>query len=69
MKNILLGVNFFKKWHDKSDNDGFSKLNIEFKVDDIVKYNLEFIFDEEFYTFESVKENVLSQLEEFSNYK
>lgn len=59
----------FKKWYDKSNKEGFSKLNIEFKVDEIESYNLEFIFNEAFYTFESVKENVLSQLEEFSNYK
>ena len=59
----------FKKWYDKSNCEGFSKLNIEFEVDEIIRYNLEFIFNLEFYSFEIVKEEVLLQLEDFSSYK
>ena len=59
----------FDNWYNKSNSEKFSKLNIEFKIESELNYNLEFIFKSEFYIFEEVKNNVLLQLEEFSNYK
>ena len=59
----------FKKWYDKSNDNSFSKLNIEFKIDEEISYHLEFIFNTDFYSFETVKEKALTQLQEFSNSK
>lgn len=59
----------FKKWYDKSNDNSFSKLNIEFKIDEEISYHLEFIFNTDFYSIETVKEKALTQLQEFSNSK
>ncbi len=59
----------FDNWYNKSNNDEFSKLNIEFKIESEVNYNLEFIFKSEYYILEDLERNILLQLEEFSNYK
>ena len=59
----------FKKWYDKLNDNSFSKLNIEFKIDEEISYHLEFIFNTDFYSFETVKEKALTQLQEFSNSK
>lgn len=59
----------FKKWYDKSNDNSFSKLNIEFEIDEEISYHLEFIFNTDFYSIETVKEKALTQLQEFSNSK
>ena len=59
----------FDKWYNKSENINFSKLNIEFKIERELNYNLEFIFKSEYYDFEITKETIIMQLQEFSNYK
>lgn len=60
----------FDNWYNKSINEDFSKLDINYKIpNEKINYKLEFIFKSEFYTIEEVGKNTIAQLEEFSNFK
>lgn len=60
----------FDNWYNKSINEGFSKLDINYEIpNETIKYKLEFIFKSEFYDLNEVGEKTNLQLEEFSSYK
>jgi len=60
----------FDNWYNKSINEGFSKLDINYEIpNETIKYKLEFIFKSEFYDIDEVGENTIVQLEAFSSYK
>lgn len=60
----------FDKWYNKSVENEFSKLSIIYEIPNETKhYNLEFIFKTAFFSTDAIRENVLEQLEDFSNYK
>lgn len=60
----------FDNWYNKSVNEGFSKLDINYEIpNETISYKLEFIFKSEFYDINDVGKNTVAQLEEFSSYK
>jgi Family of unknown function (DUF6169) len=60
----------FDKWYNKSVDDEFSKLSIIYKIPtETIHYNLVFIFKTAFFSSDFIRENVIEQLEDFSNYK
>jgi hypothetical protein len=60
----------FDNWYNKSVNEGFSKLDINYEIpNETITYKLEFIFKSEFYNINEVGENTITQLDEFSSYK
>lgn len=60
----------FDQWYNKSVNEGFSKLDINYEIpNETITYKLEFIFKSEFYNINEVGENTIAQLDEFSSYK
>ncbi|WP_396190856.1 DUF6169 family protein [Flavobacterium sp.] len=60
----------FDSWYNKSINEGFSKLDINYEIpNERVSYKLEFIFKSEFYSIEEVGKKTIAQLEEFSSFK
>ena len=60
----------FDNWYNKSINDDFSKLDINYEIpNESESYKLEFIFKSEFYAIEEVGKNTIAQLEEFSSFK
>lgn len=60
----------FDNWYNKSINEGFSKLDINYEVpNETINYKLEFIFKSEFYNINEVGEITINQLEEFSSFK
>lgn len=60
----------FDKWYNKSLNNEFSKLSIIYEVpNELINYNLEFIFKSNVFNMENIRTNVVNQLDDFSNYK
>ena len=60
----------FDKWYLNSKTNMFSKINFQYKIpEDCISYHLGFIFNSKFYKEEELIENVISQLDEFTNLK
>lgn len=60
----------FDKWYNKSLNETFSKLTINYEIpEEEINYKLEFIFQSNYYNLDELRENVIQQLDDFSNYK
>ncbi len=51
----------FDNWYNKSINEGFSKLDINYEIPhEAIAYKLEFIFKSEFYNINEVGENTIA---------
>ncbi|MEC4003441.1 DUF6169 family protein [Flavobacterium sp. SUN052] len=60
----------FEMWYNNSKNNEFSKLDLTYSIEkEEIEYKLEFVFKNEFYDINTVKENVIIQLNEFSTFK